>query len=289
MKKWIVVLLIILTLVAPIYAVSGFAITYGEATNANSQWKNSVINYFKSQTDKNLNEANIKIITASEVNSISKSITGLTYTPDKIVSCALVDLSYDQGIKIVVDKSKISVVTPKMYANALKSTGIENGYVVVTSPVPASGESALAGVLKSYEVAVGEPIPEDAKKAATEELYLETQLVNQTGQNPDKIADLFEKVKTEVENQNLQDPVQIKVIVINIANNMNINLTDAQAQQIADAIANTQKAQGNLTDFKEKLQDVTQQVSGSQNILDQIMDYLRWAFDYISNLITGGN
>ncbi|HEX3014391.1 MAG TPA: DUF1002 domain-containing protein, partial [Methanobacterium sp.] len=31
-----------------------------------------------------------------------------------------------------------------MYANALKSLGIQNGYVVVTSPVQASGESALA-------------------------------------------------------------------------------------------------------------------------------------------------
>lgn len=287
MKKWIVTVLILVAIAGPIYGSSGFSITYGEATNANSQWKNSVINYFQSQTDKDLKEANVKIITAPEVNTISQSITGLNYTPDKIVSCALVDLSYDQGIKIIVDKSKITVVTPKMYANALKSTGIENGYVVVTSPVPASGESALTGVLKSYETAVGETIPEDAKKAATEELYLQTQVVNQTGQNPDKIADLFEKVKNEVENQNLQDPAQIKVIIINIAGDMNINLTDAQAQQIADSISNTQKAQGNLTEFKQKLQDVTQQASGSQGILNQIMEYLQWAFDYLNSLISG--
>ncbi|MDI6645306.1 MAG: DUF1002 domain-containing protein [Methanobacteriaceae archaeon] len=287
MKKLMVTVLILVVIAAPIYGSSGFSITYGEATNANSQWKNSVISYFQSQTDKDLKEANVKIITASEVNTISQSITGLNYTPDKIVSCALVDLSYDQGIKIIVDKSKITVVTPKMYANALKSTGIENGFVVVTSPVPASGESALTGVLKSYEVAVGETIPEDAKKAATEELYLQTQVVNQTGQNPDKIADLFEKVKKEVESENLQDPSQIKVIIINIATDMNINLTDTQSQQIADSISNTQKAQGNLTEFKQKLQDVTQQVSGSQGILDQIMEYLRWAFDYINSLISG--
>ena len=47
-----------------------------------------------------------------------------------------------------------------MYATALKSTGIESGYVVVTSPVSATGESALTGVMKSYEIAVGTPIPE---------------------------------------------------------------------------------------------------------------------------------
>ena len=63
----------------------------------------------------------------------------------------MVDLSYNQGIDVVVDTSKITVVTPKMYANALESCGINNGYVVVTSPVSASGEAALAGVLDSMK------------------------------------------------------------------------------------------------------------------------------------------
>ena len=219
------------------------------------------------------------------MNAISKDITGRTYPSSQIYSCAMVDLSYSNGIKIVVDTSKINVVTPKMYANALKSSGITNGYVVVTSPVPASGEAALAGVLKSYEIAVGTPIPDQAKKAATEELYTETQIVNQTGQNPDKIADLFDKAKTEVQKQNLQDPSQIKTIVISTANNININLTDGQAQQIADAIANSQKAQGSLTDFKKQLQNVTQQATQSGGILDQIRNYLQGLFDYLKGLV----
>ena len=168
-----------------------------------------------------------------------------------------------------------------MYANALKSTGIENGYVVVTSPVSATGESALTGVLESYEVAVGTPIPEEAKKAATEELYTETQIANQTGQSPDKIAELFDKTKQEVQKQNLQDPTQIKVIVINVANSLNINLSDQQAQDIANALANSQKVQGSLTDFKNQLQAATQQASQSQGILDQIKNYLQSFIDYI--------
>ena len=209
-----------------------------------------------------------KVITASEVNQISQNITGRTYNSHQIFSCALVDLSYSQGIKIIVDSSKITTVTSKMYANALKSTGIENGYVVVTSPVSATGESALTGVLKSYEIAVGTSIPEEAKKAATEELYTETQIANQTGQNPDKIAELFDQAKQEVQKQNLQDPTQIKAIVINIAATLNINLTDQQAQQIANSLANSQKAQGSLTDFKNQLQAATQQASQSQGIIE---------------------
>lgn len=175
-----------------------------------------------------------------------------------------VDLSYNQGIKIIVDTSKVKIVTSKMYATALKSSGIENGYAVVSSPTLSSGESALAGILKSYEIAVGTPIPLEAKKAATEELYVETQVASQTGQDPDKVAELFDKTKTEVQKQNLQDPAQIKVIIINLANTMNINLSDQQVQQIVTAVSNSQKAQGSLNEFKSQLEKATQQSTEAQ-------------------------
>lgn len=272
-------------MLSPVYSASGFAVTYGETTYGNSDWKSSMNTYFQSKTSKNINDATSKVITASEVNAISTNITGKTYPSSQIFSCAMVDLSYNQGINVIVDTNKIKVVTPKMYANALKSSGINNGYVVVSSPVSASGEAALAGVLKSYEIAVGATIPDQAKKAATEELYTETQIVNQTGQNPDKIADLFSKVKDQVQNQNLQDPAQIKVIVVNIASTMNINLTSEQAQQIADTISNSQKAQASLSDFKNKLQNVTNQATQSGGIIDQIMNYLQSIFNYLSSYI----
>ncbi len=286
MKKLIVGILLLLMTVSPIYGASGFAITIGETTNENSQWKSSVMGYFQSHTDRKVADATQKIVTASEVNQVSKDITGRIYSSNQIYSCAMVDLSYTNGIKVIVDKSKVKIVTPKMYSNALKTSGIDKGHVVVTAPVQSSGEAALTGVLKSYEVAVGADIPESVEKAATEELYTGSKIANQTGQNPDQIANLFEQVKNEVQKQNLQDPAQIKVIVINIAANLNINLSDSQAQQIADAIANSQKVQGDLTAFKQQLNDITNQLDQG-GILDQIMSYLQGIFDYISSLVSG--
>jgi uncharacterized protein YpuA (DUF1002 family) len=285
MKKFAIGLILVIMMLSPVYSVYGFAVTYGETTYANADWKNSMNSYFQSKTSKNINDATSKVITASEVNAISANITGNTYPSSQIFSCAMVDLSYNQGINVIVDTNKIKVVTPKMYANALRSSGINNGYVVVSSPVTASGEAALAGVLKSYEIAVGVPIPDQAKKAATKELNTETQIVNQTGQNPDKIADLFSKVMDNVQSQNLQDPAQIKVIVVNIASTMNINLTTQQAQQIADTISNSQKAQASLSNFKNKLQNVTNQATQSSGIINQIMNYLQNIFNYLSSFI----
>jgi len=287
MKKLIVGILLILMIASPIYGASGFAITFGETTNANPQWKTSILNYFQSQTDKNISNVSTSVITATEVNQISKNITGRNYNSNQIFSCAMVDLSYNQGIKINVDKDKIAIVSPKMYANALESSGIQNGYVVVTSPVQSSGEAALTGILKTYEVAVDASIPQDAKNAATQELNSEAKIANQTGQNPDKVADLFEQIKNETKKQNLQDPNQIKAIVINNANNMGISLNDSQSQQIANTISNSQKVQGELTGFKQKLQNATDQASQYQGILNLILGYFQSALNYMKSLIYG--
>ena len=284
MKKILLGILVILMTLVPIYSASGLVITLGEATADNSVYKNTVINYFQSNSDKNMSDATTSVITASEVNLISENISGTTYTSNEIVSCALVDLSYSPGIDVVVDTSKITLVTPKMYENALKSTGITNGYVVVTSPVSATGESALAGVLKSYEVATGTTIPDDAKKAATQTIYTQSDIANQTNQSADTIADLFEKAQTEVQNQNLTNVTQIQTIVVNVANNMNINLTDQQAQEIATSLSNSQQAQGSLGDFKSSLENATQEASQSSGILNQIWTYLQSLFSDLQGM-----
>lgn len=285
MKKLLIGVLIVLMALSPIYATSGFVITMGEATNSNQAWKNSVLDYFQTQTDKNISNATTKVITAPEVNLISQNISGATYQPDQIVSCAMVDLSYSPGVKVVVDTSKITLVTPKMYENALRSTGINNGYVVVTSPVSATGESALAGVLNSYETAAGANIPADAQKAAVESIYAQSQISNQTGQSPDKIANMFQQAQSQVQNKNLTDPSQIKIIVVNVANSMNVNLTDQQAQQITTALTDSQNAQGSLDNFKTQLQNATQQSSQSLDLINKILNYIQSMIDSIKNAI----
>lgn len=285
MKRVLIGILVVLMALTPIYSASGLVITLGEGTNANSAYKNTVMDYFKSNTDKDLDNSTVSVITAAEVNSISQNISGATYSSNQILSCALVDLSYSQGIKIVVDKSKINLVTPKMYENALRSTGITNGYVVVTSPVSATGESALAGVLKSYETAVGTEIPEEAKQAATQEIYTQSNIANETNHTPDEIANLFEKVQTEVQNQNITNINDIKVIVINVANQMNMNLTDQQAEQIASSLSNAQQAQGSLDQFKNSLQNATQQASESEGFLNQIWNYLDSLWTQLQGLV----
>ena len=66
---------------------------------------------------------------------------------------------------------------------------------------------------------------------------------------------------------------------------MNINLTDQQAQQIANTLADAQKAQGDLGNFKTQLQNVSQQSSQMSGIINQIVNYIQSLLDYLRSLI----
>ncbi len=283
MKKYLIFVVLIL-FIPFVYGIQGVFITMGETTYNNPTYKGIILDYFQSMTDKKIENVKIEVIRAPEVNEVSKDITGYVYTSDEIFSCAMVDLNYTSGIKVVVDKSKIEVVTPPMYVNALKSAGIDRGYVVVSSPVPASGEAALAGIMKSYEIAVGAEIPKEAKKAAFEELYLETKLVNETGISGDTLANFIGEVKNKSESQNLKNPQEIRQVVINVANNMNINLTNTQIEEISQNIANSQRVQDLVYNFEQKLDKVIQQPMPS--ILDQLYSWLQSLYNYLEGLLS---
>ena len=139
---------------------SNVVITYGETTYSNSNYKSFVDNFFVNQANVDINNVGIKTITADQVNQISGGITGKYYNSNQILSSALVDLNDNADLKVTVDKSKITTITGDMYISALKSAGITSGHVYVTSPVSATGESALAGIMNAYEQATDVDIPE---------------------------------------------------------------------------------------------------------------------------------
>ena len=156
---------------------SQVVITYGETTYKNTDYKNIVDDFFVKQAGVDLNTVESKIITASEVNQIASTITGKTYNSNQIFSSALVDLNDNDNLEVSVDKSKITTITGDMYLSALKSVGITSGHVYVTSPVTATGESALTGIMNSYEVATDVEIPDTVKEAANNEIYTQAEIV----------------------------------------------------------------------------------------------------------------
>ncbi|WP_296883618.1 DUF1002 domain-containing protein [uncultured Methanobrevibacter sp.] len=231
-------------------------ITYGETTNANADYKNTVDSFFKNQANVDLKNANTKIITASEVNKISSTITGKTYGSDQIFSSALVDLNDNDNLEVSVDKSKITTITGDMYLSALKSAGIKSGHVYVTSPITATGESALAGIMNSYEEATNVEIPETVKEAANKEIYTQAEIVENSNVSSDKVSKMVDDVKETVKEKNVTDHPTIVNIINNYTVVNNINITNSDVEKLATTIEQIQNAQGDKNNYESKVSDV---------------------------------
>lgn len=231
-------------------------ITYGETTHANTNYKSDVDSFFKSQSNLDLGSAVEKIITANDVNKIASSITGRTYDSSQVFSSALVNLNDNDNLEVSVDKAKITTITGDMYLSALKSAGITNGHVYVTSPVEATGESALAGIMNCYEEATNVEIPETVKEAANKEIYTQAEVVQESNVSSDKVSKLVDDVKETVKQENITDHQTIVNIIYNYTVNNNINITNSSIENLANSIEQTQNVQGDVSNYENQVTEV---------------------------------
>ena len=242
-------------------------ITYGETTHANSDYKANVDTFFKTQSGLDLKNADEKIITANDVNKISSSITGKTYSSNQIFSSALVDLNDNDKLEVSVDKSKITTITGDMYLSALKSSGIKSGHVYVTSPVSATGESALAGIMNCYEEATNVEIPETVKEAANNEIYTEAEIVENSNVSADDLSKLVDDVKETVQENNITNHTTIVNIIYNYTVTNNINITNSDIENLANSIEQIQNVQGDINNYEVKVSGVLNNTDDAKGLL----------------------
>ena len=258
-KTMIILAMVIIGMLIPM----GFAtsdtqvvITYGETTQHNANYKNTVDDFFVNQAGVDLKTVNSKTITADEVNKIASTITGKTYSSSQIYSSALVDLNDNDNLEVSVDKSKITTITGDMYLSALKSAGITAGHVYVTSPVSATGESALAGIMNSYEVVTDVEIPDTVKEAANNEIYTQAEIVKNSDVDADELSKLVDDVKEEVVQNNVTDHTTIVNIINNYTITNNINITNSDIENLADSIEQIQNVQGDINSYQTEVSGV---------------------------------
>lgn len=254
---------------------SNVVITYGETTYANSNYKSIVDSFFASQSNLDVNNIGTKIITANEVNQVSSGITGKYYSSNQILSSALLDLNDNDNLEVSVDKSKITTITGDMYISALKSAGITKGHVYVTSPVEATGESALAGIMNAYEQVTDVEIPESVKEAANDEIYTQAEIVDNSGVSADELAQLVDNVKQEVSADNITDHDTIVNIINTYVQNNNINITNNDIENLADTIEQVQNVQGDVSYYQDQVSGFLDENSNGGFSLDGLFNWIK--------------
>lgn len=254
---------------------SNVVITYGETTYANSNYKSIVDSFFAGQSNLDVNNIGTKIITANEVNQVSSGITGKYYSSNQILSSALLDLNDNDNLEVSVDKSKITTITGDMYISALKSAGITKGHVYVTSPVEATGESALAGIMNAYEQVTDVEIPESVKEAANDEIYTQAEIVDNSNVSADDLSQLVDSVKQEVSKDNITNHDTIVNIINNYVQNNNINITNNDIENLADTIEQVQNVQGDVNYYQDQVSSFLDENSNGGFSIDSLFNWLK--------------
>ena len=145
----------------------------------------------------------------------------------------------------------------------------------MTSPVQATGESALAGIMNSYEEVTDVEIPDSVKEAANDEIYTEAEIVENSGVDANELSDLVNQVKDEVSADNVTDHDTIVNIINNYVENNNINITNVDIENLADSIEQVQNVQGDVNYYKDQVGDILGNSSASGFSLDGLLDWIK--------------
>lgn len=284
LKKTISIILIMLLLVSNMSSLAiadaemGRNVVVSLGKNLTDEQRSSMLNYFGVSNDVEI----VEVTNAEEREYLGK------YIDDKLLgtrslSCAYVE-KLDEGSGISVDTHNISWVTKDMYENALITAGIKDAKVVVASPINVSGTAALTGIIKAFEDITGEDISKKEKEVASEEIAKTAMLGNEIGK--DEASELIENVKVDVVANNKKSKKDIKESVESAADELQIQLTEEQINEIVDLMRKISKLDLNLDDIKTQLKDISGKIDKIVNQNEEVKSFLQRIVDYIGEFFS---
>ncbi|MGI6684292.1 MAG: DUF1002 domain-containing protein [Bacillota bacterium] len=210
---------------------------------------------------------------------------------EKAISCAYVKL-LGNGAGINVKTHNITWVTPEMYASALVTAQVKDAEIMAAAPFPVTGTAALTGIFKAFEAASGKTLDREAKDVANEEM-VRTGEIGESINDEHKASELIIRIKEEVIERDLSDPKEIRQVIINIAAELNINLTDEQIDKLVSLMQRINSLDLNLSEINRQLKDIRSRLDtlvaqgeGIKGILQRIIDFLTAILNSIKTLFS---
>lgn len=220
-----------------------------------------------------------------------KNLLGGIVSADKIgsrsISSARVTLT-GEGTGISVTTHNINWVTPSMYSSALITAGVQNAKIVVAAPVEVSGTAALAGILKAYEQGINDNLSSLAKAVAGNEIVLTGSLADVIGS--EEAVELLAMVKQAIADYNLDDYDTLRPYVVQGAQQLGVQLTDAQIDQItqlgvefAKLDLDPEQLASQLNGLIDNIQKIQVAQQTATTIFTQIKDAVQGFFNWIGS------
>lgn len=295
LKKRISALLIcgaiILGNVTPVFADVANVVTLG--ANLTDEQKQIVLDYFGVKE----NEVVVLEVNNQEERKYLEGIAPEAQIGTRTYSCAYVQPT-KKGSAINVKTVNLTYVTSSMIASTLTTCGITDANVIAMTPLSGgvSGTGALTGIMKAFEDATGEPLDEEKKEIASEELVITGDLGEDIGQ--DKATGVINDIKTEIIKNNTQDTIQIADTINNVTNNYNITLTPEQQQQLESLMAKVAAQDYDYKEMKDALNSVKDVVNQkldemgekvSTGVIDSIKEWFTGIGDWFTGLFNNND
>ena len=226
--------------------------------------KNTMMKYF------NVDSSQVQILTITnqdERDHLSAYVP-IEQIGTRTVSCAYVKPTQSGGIK--VRTANLNWVTCNMIATSLSTSGVKNCEVVAACPFEVSGTGALTGIQMAYETATGEQLDSTKKELATEEMVVTGNLADEVGKND--ATTVMNNSKMQVIKDNVQNADDIYNIVVNVAQQNNVNLDSDQINKIVDLLEQIAQEGYTYDDVKATLEQVDQNTSGDSDSIGDIAD-----------------
>lgn len=268
----------------PVKADAGTVISLG--ADLTEEQRNQILDLFGEDED----SASILEVTNQEERTYLEGLISKERIGTRAISSALVEPLGD-GAGISVEIHNINWVTKEMYANAIVTAGLENARVVAAAPFEVSGTAALTGIMKAFEEASGEDLDEDAKKTANEELVTTGELGEDIGK--DKAAALVKEIKERILKEKIKEPEDIRRIIIEIAGELDINLSQEHIDRLAELMGRISRLDLNVDNISKQLERITgsldkirETVEENKGLIQKILDAIRAFFKWLAELLS---
>lgn len=248
--------------VNPVFADASKVVTLG--ADLTDTQKQTMMKYFNVSSD----QVQVMTITNEDEHKHLDNIAPQSQIGSRTLSCAYVKPTQSGGIK--VRTANLNWVTGNMIATTLSTSGVKNCEVVAACPMEVSGTGALTGIQMAYEKASGEKLDETKTKLANQEIVTTGELADKVGKN--EATTVVNQSKMDVIQNGVQNADEIQNIVINVAEQNNISVSQDDIDRIVSLLGQISQQDYNYDDVKETLEQVDANTTGQASSSDDTLD-----------------
>lgn len=239
--------------VNPVFADATKVVTLG--ADLSDAQKQTMMKYFNVSAD----QVQILTVTNQDEHNHLDNIAPQEQIGSHTLSCAYVKPIQSGGIK--VRTANLNWVTGNMIATSLSTSGVKNCEVIAACPMEVSGTGALTGIQMAYEKASGEKLDATKTKLANQEIVTTGELADKVGK--DQATTVVNQSKMDVIQNDVQNADEIQNIVINVANQNNISVSQDDIDKIVSLLQQIAQQGYNYDDVKQTLEQVDANTTGA--------------------------